>query len=124
MTSELLTGLLAIFLTSLYMVRQLLDLDRNNFDKYVVCPKCTACYEYSECVRHVDGQHVVKRCSSKRYSHGNMHFCNEQLVKKVILKNNVVKYYPLYYYCYSSVVNGLEKLLQKVGFPAKAKNGE
>ena len=43
-TGELLTELIAIFPTSLYMVRQLLDLDRDNFNKYVVCPKCSACY--------------------------------------------------------------------------------
>jgi hypothetical protein len=118
-TGELLTELIAIFPTSLYMVRQLLDLDRDNFNKYVVCPKCSACYEYNECVRDVDGRHVVKRCSSKHYSRGKMHFCNGQLVKKVTLKNNVIKYYPIYTYCYSSVVNALEKLLKKPGFPAK-----
>ena len=34
-------------------------LDRDNFTKYVVCPKCTACYEYSECVCDVDMVHML-----------------------------------------------------------------
>ena len=66
-TGELVTELIAIFPTSLYMVRQFLALDRDNFTKYIVCPKCTMCYEYSECVRHVNGRDVVKRCSNKSY---------------------------------------------------------
>ena len=65
---DILTELITIFPTSLYMVRQLLDLDRDNFTKYVVCPKCTKCYGYNECVVEVNGQHVVKRCSNKFYS--------------------------------------------------------
>ena len=41
------------------------------------------------------------------------------MVKRVVLKHNVVKYYPIYYYCYSSILNSLEKLLQKPGFPER-----
>ena len=119
LSGELLTELVAMFPTSLYLVRQILAIDRDNSTKYVVCPKCTACYEYSECVRDVDGRHVVKRCSSKHYSRGKMIICDGQLVKRVVLKNHVIKYYPIYYYCYSSLLNSLEKLLQKPGFPEK-----
>lgn len=61
LSGELLTELVAMFPTSPYLVRQILVIDRDNFTKYVVCPKCTACYEYSECVRDVDGRHVVKK---------------------------------------------------------------
>lgn len=118
-TDELLTELITIFPTSLYMLRQFLVLDLDNFTKYVVCGKCNACYEYGECVRNVDGRHIVKKCSSKHYSRGRMNICNGQLVKRVILKDNVVKYYPIFYYCYSSVTNSLEKLLQKPGIPEK-----
>jgi hypothetical protein len=39
--------------------------------------------------------------------------CDGQLVKRVVLKNRVLKYYPIYYYCYSSLLNSLEKLLEK-----------
>jgi hypothetical protein len=48
-----------------------------------------------------------------------MNICNGQLVKRVVLKNRVVKYYPIHYYCYASLINCLEKLLQKPGFPER-----
>ena len=48
-----------------------------------------------------------------------MIICDGQLVKRVVLKDHVIKYYPIYYYCYSSLLNSLEKLLQKPGFPEK-----
>lgn len=113
--ADILTELIAIFPTSLFMVRQLLDLDRDNFTKYVVCPKCTTCYDYNQCVVNVNGRHVVKRF----YSRGKSQPCNAQLVNKVTLKNNVSKYYPIYYYCYTGIINSLEKLVQKNGFPEK-----
>ena len=116
---DILTELITIFPTSLYMVRQLLDLDRGNFTKYVICPKCTKCYGYNECFVEVNGQHVVKRCSSKFYSRGKSHTCNAQLVKKVTLKDNVTKYYPIHYYCYAGIINSLEKLVQKSSFPER-----
>jgi hypothetical protein len=43
---------------------------------------------------------------------------SKQLVKRVV-KNCVLKYYPIYYYCYSSLLNSLEKLLERPGFPEK-----
>lgn len=101
----------------LYM--QYLKLDRDDFAKYVVCRKCYKCYEYGECLSEVNGKHVAKRCSNKLYSRGKAHLCNSQLVKKVMLKDNVTKFYPLHYYCFNSVINALERLVTKPGFPQK-----
>ena len=112
-------SLVAAFPTSIYMVRQCLKLDRDDFAKYVVCRKCYNCYEYGECLSEVNGKHVAKRCSNKLYSGGKAHLCNSQLVKKVMLKDNVTKFYPLHYYCFNSVINALERLVTKPGFPQK-----
>ena len=117
--TDMLNELIIIFPTSLYMVRKLLAVDRDSFTKYVVCPKCTKCYQYDECVKMVNGRHVVKRCSSKFYKRGKVHVCDAQLVKKVTLKNNSVKYYPIFYYCYNSIINSLEKLVQRKEFAEK-----
>lgn len=57
---------------ALYMVRKLLAVDRDGFQKYVVCPKCTKCYEYNDCVKVLDGHHVVKQCNSKFYKRGKV----------------------------------------------------
>lgn len=115
---DILVELIAIFPTSLYMLRQHLKLDRDDFTKYVVCPKCTKCYEYGECLRNINGEIIAKCCSNKLFSRGKTYVCNSQLVKKVTLKDNT-KYYPLHYYCFSSIINALEKRLQKKGFPEK-----
>lgn len=117
--TDTLNELSIIFPTSIYMIRKLLAVDRDSFTKFVVCPKCTKCYQYDECVKNVDGRHVVKRCSSKFYTRGKVCVCDAQLVKKVTLKNNTVKYYPIFYYCYNSIINSLEKLVQRKGFAEK-----
>ena len=49
--TELLAELIVTIPTSLYMIRQFLAVNRDSFAKYVVCPTCTKCYEYNECVR-------------------------------------------------------------------------
>ena len=94
-------------------------MNRDSFAKYVVCPTCTKCYEYNECVKEVNGRHIVKRCTNKFYKRGKVHVCDAQLVKKVTLKNNTVKYYPIFYYCYNSIINSIEKLVQRKGVPEK-----
>ena len=118
-SDEFLTEIIAAFPVSLYMVRQLLKIDRDNFTKYVVCPKCTKCYLYDECLEIVDGQKVARTCSHTYYKRKRRHRCNSQLVKKITLKDKSIKYYPIYYYCYNGVINSLERLLQKKGFPEK-----
>lgn len=45
--------------------------------------------------------------------------CSSQLVKKVTLKDNVTKFYPLHYYCFNSIINALERLVKKPGFAEK-----
>ena len=45
--------------------------------------------------------------------------CNSKLVKKVVLKNNQTKYYPIYYYCYNGIINSLEEILSRAGLPEK-----
>ena len=111
--------LIAIFPTSLYMLRQFLKLDRDDFVKYVVCPKCCKCYEYGECLVERNGQSIAKRCSNKLYYRGKTRICSSQLVKKITLKDNVIKFYPLHYYCYNSIINALEKMTEKPGFVEK-----
>jgi hypothetical protein len=69
--TDMLNELIIIFPTSLYMVRQLLAVDRDDFTKYVVCPKCTKCYEYTECVYVVNGRHVIKRCTNTFYKNNS-----------------------------------------------------
>lgn len=117
--TDILVELIVIFPTSLYMLRKCLALDRNNFTKYVVCPKCTKRYEYNQCVTEVNGHHVIKRRNNMFYSRGKVNLRNGPLVKKVTLKNNTVKYYPIFYYCYTGIINSIENIVKKQEFPEK-----
>lgn len=49
---------------SLYLVRQFLNFDRDNFNKFVVCPKCTKLYKYDSCLTMVNNRQVAKTCSN------------------------------------------------------------
>ena len=44
-SSEVFENVLLCFPGSLYLIRQFLNLDRDDFNKFVVCPKCTRLYK-------------------------------------------------------------------------------
>ena len=67
---EILTELIMVFPTSLYMLRQFLAMDRDDFTKFVVCPHCCKCYNYYECLNEVNGQVVGKRCTNTLFVRG------------------------------------------------------
>ena len=105
--------------SSISVLTKYLDLDRDNFTKYVVCPKCTKCYHYNECFKQENGRTIAKLCSNVSFLRGKPVKCNSKLVKKVVLKNNQTKYYPIYYYCYNGIINSLEEILSRAGLPEK-----
>ena len=53
-SNELLTSLVAIFPGSLHLMRKFLDLDRDDFNKFVVCPSCSKLYKYDSCLAVVN----------------------------------------------------------------------
>ena len=115
--NEVFAELVAVFPCFLYMARKYLSVDRDNFTKYVVCPKCTKCYHYNECLKKVHGRTVAKLCSSLSFARRKSVRCNAKLVKKVVLKDNQIKFYPIMYYCYNGVINPLEEILKRKGVP-------
>ena len=48
--------------TSLYVLRQLVNLDRDDFVKYVVCPNCSSLYDPGDCTQRIGGRIVAKCC--------------------------------------------------------------
>ena len=48
---------------------------------------------------------------------GQKKTCNAQLVKRVKIKDGKEQFYPINYYCYNSIIDELERLLQKDGIP-------
>lgn len=117
-SNEFLADLISVLPTSLYLLRQFINLDREYFTKYVVCPKCTKLYSYDSCLKMEAGNRIVGRtCSNTFMTRGRRKSCNAQLVRRVKLKDGKVQFYPIYYYCYSSIIEELERLLQRKGIP-------
>ena len=120
--SDTLAQIVTVFPGTLYMLRQFFQFDRDNFDKFVVCPKCHCLYNYNECVKTVNNKKIGKSCSGVRYSRGKKVECAAELVYEVQLANGKSCFYPIHYYCSNSIINALEKLLCKKGFAEKCEH--
>lgn len=101
------------FPPSLYLARKLLKLDRDDFKRFVVCPSCFCLYEFLDCIYEKDSIRCGKQCSAEIKVRGKIVKCNSPLVKQVICKGNIRKFYPLKVYCLNSVINGIENILKR-----------
>lgn len=100
--------------TSVYMERKYLGVERDDFEKYVTCPKCYNITRFSDFFQD-SGEPFSQTCTSRLYSKGKYSKpCGEKLVNQIVYKN-VRKYVPNHVYSYSSVVNSLEELLSRPG---------
>ena len=115
---------------SIYRFRKLLDFDRDDFMKYVVCPNCTSLYRYDDVVQNRDGRTIVNKCtnimfgcrvdkSSPNHGRRGKYRCDAKLVQEVQLSNNKTKLYPLKTYCYKNVINNIEQFLSRPDFEAE-----
>ena len=113
-------ALAALFPTSLYIAQKYFKLEKDNFTKYVVCPACHSNYLYENCFyKTSNGKDVPKTCSYVAFPQhpvkSKRQQCGHNLLRKVVLQNGDIKYYPLKVYCYSSIVNSLKIILSRPG---------
>ena len=87
---KLLATALHVIPTSVYMLRKVLLLDRDNFVRYIVCPACTKIYKNSDCF--IDDQtvpiklkcnNVLRQTKRKRITT----YCNQTMFRKIVLKD-------------------------------------
>ena len=83
-----------------------------NFEKFVVCSKCTKLYHLDEYLERNHGTVFPKKCTNILFPLGKAKRCGNKLVNKVILKNGVTEFYPLRVYCWKSIISQLENILQ------------
>ena len=91
-------------------------MDRDDFNKFVVCPKCTKLYKYDSCLEIVNNRQVPKRCSNTYYCRRKKMVCNNSMVTRVTLQNGKTCFYPIKYYCARSIIEELEKFLLRKDF--------
>ncbi|KAJ8315783.1 hypothetical protein KUTeg_007933, partial [Tegillarca granosa] len=113
----LLTEFIMIFPTSMYMLRKLMTLDRDNFERFVVCRECFTTYRLDDCFNEINGVRKTKLCTHEYFKRNREYYCNTPLLKEVLLKDGSIKLYPHKVYCFNSLINGLEHILQKQNLP-------
>ncbi|KAI8485685.1 hypothetical protein Bbelb_365190 [Branchiostoma belcheri] len=102
-------------------------LHRDDFVKFVVCPKCRTRYTMEEAYRtKANGEKVSRKCEFVPfYSHPHRRSelrrkCGTVLMKKVKSINGDGEYlYPKSTFCYKSVVESLQELVSKPSFQEK-----
>ena len=114
-----LTDIVVAFPGTLYMFRQFLNVDRDDFNKFVVCPRCCKIYDLNDCVKRINNREIAKVCSGVRQHRRKTIPCGASLVYKVQFSNGKSIFYPIKYYCFNSIVNSLERLLKREGFADK-----
>lgn len=106
---------------TMYSLRNFLGIERDNFQKFVVCGKCTKLFKPHECLTNENGVTRAKVCDNVLFPRSSRRKPYEgPLMKKAILSNGVVKYYPIHTYCYRSVINSIESFLKRPGFKEKS----
>ncbi|XP_023933297.1 uncharacterized protein LOC106175327 [Lingula anatina] len=110
----------ALFPASLYYLRKVMAIDRDDFVRYVTCPNpdCAAVYDYEKCFdTNRRGEKVAKKCWNVPFRKGKYSRpCNTVLFDKVKLKDGKHSYYPKKVYSYRSVTTALEGFLMRDGF--------
>ena len=114
-SSPTIASLLAVFPTSLYTMKQNLNISKDEFEKYVICSKCCSLYTYKECLQtSVSGQISPKSCNHIAFRHHPMPSmrrpCGHNLLKQVITKADK-KYYPYKTYCYYPLSKSISSVL-------------
>ena len=113
-------GLTAAFPGTLYYFRKEIGLVKDDFEKYVVCPKCHALYKFNDCYNAVGTGNVSKKCSFIKFPNHRLRWhrkaCGTTLLKEVTLKCGTKRLYPHKVYCYKSVIESLKTLVKRADF--------
>ena len=90
----------ALFPKSLHLLKKQLGIDKDEFMKYVVCPKCGTLYNFDDCYVLHHRKRVSKNCTFVEFPNHRQHFrrteCGEPLLLiiwfKVALSFVIIKY--------------------------------
>ena len=104
------------FPNTLLQAHKLLQLDRDDFQTLVVCPKCDTTYQKQDCL---DGTRI-KLCSYVEFPlhpwANKRKPCLAPLLKRVKTCKNKDKFIPYKVYCYQSIIETLKKLVRSKEF--------
>ena len=111
---------MAIFPASIYLAWKQISSSGHTFEKFVVCPKCSAVYKYPDAIEKIGTRTVSKRCSHTEFpNHRQARMrrpCNATLLKSVNLRGGKQLLVPKTIYPYKSVIETLEQLIKQKNF--------
>ena len=99
-----------IFPGSLYRLRKSINLNRDCFERFVVCPECLTLYTEDKLF---DSDGNPKKCINEINVSGRKERCNTSILKRVTLSGNRFKYRALKTFCYNGIIPSLERMIQK-----------
>jgi len=106
---------------TIYMAKSYLGLGTDEFEKYVVCPKCVTLYEIDKCTTKKSNGHVVSsRCTHISFPNhpqkSKRRQCGAFLMKRMRSKSGSFFLHPKRLYCFRKLTDSLTALLSKPGF--------
>ena len=105
---------------SLLKAHRLLQLNRDDFCKLVVCPKCESTYKREECIDHCGTNALIKLCSHVEFPNhpwpNKRKPCSTPLLKHVKTSKGRDEFVPYKIYCYRSIIEALRKLVMSKQF--------
>ena len=123
-----LSSILSIFPSTLYMARKKIGVNETSSIKYVCCPTCSTNYDPDDCVTFVNGKKESKTCSYVRFpDHPQSRLrekCGTVLMKSFCSANGKTNYlYPKRVYCYQSLTNSIQNLINRIEIRNKLLEG-
>ena len=102
------------------MAKSYIGLGRDEFEKFVACPKCCALYKTEECtVRRTNGRVVSKKCDYVRFPNHpqttRRKQCGALLMKQMRSKNGSAFLYPKKLYCFRKLSDSLRAQITSPG---------
>lgn len=107
------------FPRSLYSIRKYFQFSTEDITEYVVCPRCSALYEFDDCLLNSSGRSESNVCSYVEFPN-HPHISRRKKCGTVLLKQIKVgrksKLVPRKSFMYHHLINALEKLVKKPNF--------
>lgn len=106
---------------TMYMVYKTINLEKDNFERFAVCPVCKSLYAINDCIKtNRDGSVVSAKCSHVRYPQhphqSHRRKCGTKLMKTVRSRAGKTFLQPKETYCYKRLTDSLQDLISKKGF--------
>ena len=113
--------------TTMYKAKMVIKVKGDSFSKYATCYKCSSIYPLEQCKVTLPDKSIVScKCTHVEFPyHPQLHFrqpCNELLMKNVKSSSGTITLYPHGMFCYRSLIESLQFLLNRPNFVEKCQH--